>query len=524
MMIEAEGYDRREMKSRKKMERKQRGKGQSSKGIGYLFHPGDLQKQIDSFGYSFSMGKYVLFLLAAIAGAVGCGTLFSLRWYYVALLAAACAFSLPFLILDGYKQMYEHKRFLDVSDYLEQILYSFRMSQKILSALQDTQSLFAEGRMRQMIGQAISYIEKGKYERDLYGEALGIIEQEYESSRLPAVHEYLRTVENNGGDCKDAIDLLLQDKAIWTENVMLLQEDKKSARIRVVFSLAVTMAMALVFHSVYRSMPERYSIIENPATQISTLLYLLLNVWIFSRANRELAGSWLKREEGGEEQKLASYYKMVASYNEKAERRKSWCMGGAFFLGAALIGMAGRHFGMVALAGIGVLLLNQHKMGYRVAFDRVVREINRVFPMWLMEMALLLQGNNVQVSIEKTIGHAPAVLKDELQEMSDSLKRKPDSIEPYLDFLSRFRLSAVLSSMKMLYAISESGSGDAQYQIRVLVERNSKMMDKSEKLSNEKSLAGINSIFYLPQITVSLQTMVNMVVFMLMFLGQLNLS
>ena len=77
--------------------------------------------------------------------------------------------------------------------------------------------------------------------------------------------------------------------------------------------------------------------------------------------------------------------------------------------------------------------------------------------------------------------------------------------------------------MKMLYAISESGSGDAQSQIQILVQRNSKMLDKSEKLSNEKSLAGINSIFYLPQITVSFQTMVNMVVFMVVFLGQLKI-
>ena len=86
-----------------------------------------------------------------------------------------------------------------------------------------------------------------------------------------------------------------------------------------------------------------------------------------------------------------------------------------------------------------------------------------------------------------------------------------------------FQLSSVQSSMKMLYAISESGSGDAQSQIQVLVKRNSKMLDKSEKISNEKSLAGINSIFYLPQVTVSFQTMINMVVFMVVFLGQMKL-
>ena len=86
-----------------------------------------------------------------------------------------------------------------------------------------------------------------------------------------------------------------------------------------------------------------------------------------------------------------------------------------------------------------------------------------------------------------------------------------------------FRLSSVLSSMKMLYAVSESGSGDTQSQIQILLQRNSKMMDKSEKIMNEKSLAGISGVFYLPQVTVSFQTMVNMVVFMLVFLGQMKL-
>ena len=77
--------------------------------------------------------------------------------------------------------------------------------------------------------------------------------------------------------------------------------------------------------------------------------------------------------------------------------------------------------------------------------------------------------------------------------------------------------------MKMLDAISESGTGDAQSQITVLVQRNSKLMDKAEKLLNEKSLTGMNGIFYLPQVTVSLQTIVNMVVFMLVFLGQMQI-
>lgn len=487
-----------------------------------LFHPGNLQRQIDSYGYSFSMGRYSLFLFVAAVGAVGCGMLFCLHWYLIIPVFFACAMSLPFLILDGYKQMYEHKQFLDVSDYMEQILYSFRLNQKILLSLKDTRTLFAEGRMHEVIGEAISYIECGSYRYELYKEALEIIEKAYPVKRLGAIHEYLRTVESNGGACEEGIDLLLQDKAVWADNVALLQEDKKAARMRAVFSLFVTMLLAVIFHMVYRSMPEQYTIVYHPVTQGVTTLYLILNIVIFCKVNRQLAGSWIVQEDVQGE-KILGYFEMIKSYDEKKEARKSFILAGIALGIAILFCLFGQAFAAALAVIVGILLLNQHKIGYRIAYDKVVQEINRVFPGWLMEMALLLQGNNVQVSIEKTINHAPAVLQSELQKLSDSLKRTPDAIGPYLKFLGMFGLSAVLSAMKMLYAISESGNGDAQSQIRILVQRNSKMMDKAEKLSNEKRLARINGIFYLPQVTVSVQTVVNMVVFMLMFLGQMKL-
>ena len=42
-----------------------------------LFHPANLQREIDCYGYSFSMGKYGVFLLLAVASAIGCGMLSS---------------------------------------------------------------------------------------------------------------------------------------------------------------------------------------------------------------------------------------------------------------------------------------------------------------------------------------------------------------------------------------------------------------------------------------------------------------
>lgn len=81
------------------------------------------------------------------------------------------------------------------------------------------------------------------------------------------------------------------------------------------------MILAVTFHSVYRSMPEQYSIVEHPVTQAATALYLLLNVLIFRKANREIAGSWLVQE-NKEEEKLSEYYRIVTEFEEAKERKK----------------------------------------------------------------------------------------------------------------------------------------------------------------------------------------------------------
>ena len=109
---------------------------------------------------TFSMGKYSVFLFLSVAAAIGCGILFSLRWhlilgmkqlksalsllsFYVLLQLFAHTTSCSFFLIS----CIEHRRFLDVSDYMEQILYSFRLNPKILLSLKDTRTLFTEGRI-----------------------------------------------------------------------------------------------------------------------------------------------------------------------------------------------------------------------------------------------------------------------------------------------------------------------------------------------------------------------------------------
>lgn len=454
--------------------------------IWQLINPKYLQQQADGYGYYFSMRNYLFLLTVSMAGVMLCGSIFALRWYFTGAVIIVWTLFLPGMLLDGYKNMYEHKKFLEVSDYMEQLLYSFKQQGKILTALRDTGELFQEGRMRKCIGQAVDYIEKGVYEKDLYREAFSEIERVYPGRRIAGIHNFLRLVEKNGGNYSNGITLLLEDKALWEDNVLLLQEDKRRGRNRVSAALIITMVLAAVFHGVYRSMPKAYSIVDNPITQIATTCYILLNILIFRKANRELAESWLKRESTSEERKVRDYWKVVTDYGSRPLWRKN-------------------------------------PVAYRISYNWLVKEINLRFPQWLMEIALLLQGNNVQVAITKTLTDAPAVLRPELEKLIEGLKKQPEAMKPYMEFLKQFQLSYVQSAMKMLYAISESGQGDSQEQIKLMVRRNEKLMDKAEKILNERNLTGISMVGYLPQITISFQMMANMVVFMMVFLAQMRI-
>lgn len=490
--------------------------------IWWLLNPRHLQQQIDEYGYYFSMGNYVLSLVISFAGVFVCGMVFSLRWYLAAAVIVFWMILLPGMILDGYKNMYEHKKFLEAADYMEQILYSFKMEGKILASLRDTARLFSAGRMHLAINETIAYIENGVYERDLYQEAFARIEMQYPGRRMAAIHKFLCLIEKNGGDYSNGINLLLEDKALWVENVLLLQEEKKRGRTRVIIALVITMILAAVFHGVYRSMPKNYAIVNNPVTQIGTTMYLMLNILVFRKANRELAGSWLERESVSDEEKAAYYWKIVTEEDNRRDWKKSLLWAVPFFLGACFCQWKGHIYGAITLIVIGIFLENQHRIAYRISYNWLVKEINLRFPQWLMEMALLLQGNNVQVAIAKTVSGAPAVLQQELEEMVKKLKEQPESMKPYMEFLEQFQLSYVQSAMKMLYAISESGTGDSQEQIQIMVRRNEKLLDQAEKILNERKLAGINAVGYFPQITISFQMMINMMVFMIVFFTKMS--
>ena len=107
-----------------------------------LLNPKNLEKEVSVYGYHFSWKTHLLFVLVSLSGIGAIGVLFQLKpvLFTIVLLITFCL--IPVLILDMYKKMYEQKRFADATTYMEQMLYSFQKSGKVLNALTETREVF----------------------------------------------------------------------------------------------------------------------------------------------------------------------------------------------------------------------------------------------------------------------------------------------------------------------------------------------------------------------------------------------
>ena len=139
-----------------------------------------------------------------------------------------------------------------------------------------------------------------------------------------------------------------------------------------------------------------------------------------------------------------------------------------------------------------------------------------------MQVALLLQTDNVQIAIRKSLEDAPNVLRPALRELITELEIEPDSLIPYNRFLRRYQNPDVQSAMQMLYALSVGNFINIGAQIDELSERNNTMMDKAEQLHQEDLVAGMKVYILLPSLLASFKLMIDMSLLLVLFLQNLQ--
>lgn len=488
--------------------------------IWYYVRQKTLMEEMEMYHATVSIRQTLLCYMVYLGLCLALGLYLHLKPISMLFVAGMGIFCIPRLLVHTCKNVYEQRRFSDIAQYMQQLLYSFRGNGKIKTSLEDVRQLFdVDNPLVKSIDRALAILEAPIEGKGTPRRALNEIEKDFHCEKLRTIHEFLIRVEETGGEYDKTLLLLLEDRSHWVERISLAQAVKKKQKRNVTLSILVTIGMSGLLSGL---MPSQVDITEHWIYQIVTVGMLILDEVIYVSTNRKLAINWLKQVETMSARVIQRRYAYLLHYDRKKEQKKS-CLyaGGTLFLALLSAVMEQKLLCGLELVLSGFLLF-QHRMNYSLSMRGVKREIRLKFPRWLMDLALLLQSTNVQVAIFQSIRTAPLVLVPALDDMRTQLEEDPISVQPYLAFLKEFHIPEIQATMKMLYALSQGAGGDPQEQIAEIITRNNKMLDKAEEEADENQLAAMYIDFLLPQLTAGAVVLADMVLYILLYLPQMS--
>lgn len=470
-----------------------------------MFSWKSLNSKIGELGYFFPLKNFVVSSFLVGGGVFSISLLYKIHILYILPLCIFSLLCLPSIIKSQYLYKYEEKRFIDICSWMEQMCSSFQKKPKILAALKDCASVL-DGTLKDLTQNSVEHLEQGiSAGKDIYSEALKLIEDRYSCKRLSSLLKFLVKIEISGGEYGNALYLLLGDIHSWIERTIFLQKKKKQLIVNyfivVILSLiSCTLAAILSYMSASSDnfMSGYLDITGNIAYQIMTVLFIGSCVASFALIQKKLTGSWLDYKKN--ESLIQQDYDTAVEYNYKKKTIRRVPVFTLLTVLSGLLLFLEIYIGAVLIFGIGGIYFAFPSIKYRGAKKRTIEEIKLSFPEWLRDIALNLQFHTIQMAVQYSLESAPAVLKSSLKIFIEELNENPTGIEPYHNFLKNFNLSEVKSAMRILYSMTEVSKENTQDMLNVLVEQNYTLIDKAEKSYDRSKFLMLNQLLYLPMV------------------------
>lgn len=250
--------------------------------------------------------------------------------------------------------------------------------------------------------------------------------------------------------------------------------------------------------------------------QVSSFLFVLVCFFAFYASNKKLTSDWLEQKTINEKLVLDAYAR-VKAYDGKKSEKRSVLMSLPFFIMAVVGVVLSKEVISVVCGVIGVLVLTASRLVYSMAKKDVEGALYQILPEWMFDMALLLQTNNVQVALAKSIESAETLLKQELMELVERITDDPENIQSYLMFFRDFDVPEIATCMKMLYSISVAGSGNVEKQLTDLVGHVHKMEEKAMEQQGKNIAFKAHMITLYPVGATSAKILVDMMCGTIMF-------
>lgn len=424
--------------------------------------------------------KYFRKYICIIAIVVGIAFAYKLELPIVIAIGVITTLLMPMLYKEEKKKSYYKKKFEDLISYMEQMCYSFKKSGKIRPSLIDAQKI-SDGEMKEIIEEVIVNIDS-KMNEDIYEQALKILEEEYYCKRLISLHKFIIKIEKQGGEFEEYINIILSDIKEWSDRTELFRRDIDRIRRNVLISIGATL---LTCGFMAYLIPKEYSFTGNIVYQISSMIIILIMLVIYIFVYKKLNIDWLKEESFLNPEMVDKYYDLIMkSQNEK-------------------------------IKFMDKLSINKVK-------KRMRREISKVFPDWLRQVALNLQQQTVQSSIENSYDDAPYILKRPIRHLLIDFEEYPIGIEPYDNFLQELDMPEIQSSLKMFYCINELSKEETYKHTNAIIDRNNKMLKQAEEMKNKDRIGLAGTLSAGPMMVGVVKIIIDMVLMILVFTSALG--
>lgn len=391
-------------------------------------------------------------------------------------MSAAIVFQLFYFKEERIRRNHK-KQFADVVLYMEQLIYSFKKQPKIRPALLDAQKVCSPV-MKELIEEVVVNIDT-KMSDNIYEESLKIIQQEYNCKRLKSLHKFIVKIEKNGGNYENYIEILLEDIKEWKDRTSFFIKDVERVKRNVLISMLSTVVTCGFM--VYL-IPDGYGYSSHIVYQISTMFMIILLLGAYVLVIRKLNFSWIKDETFLSEGLIIKYYSLVERGYDNIKKLKI-----------------------------------SERLVYKKAKKRLEAEIFKQFPDWIRSVAINLQNDTVQSSIESSYDDAEFILKRPIRKLLIDFEKYPIGIEPYDNLLKEFDLSDIKSSMKMFYSMNELGKEQSDKQINAIIERNNKLLWQAEDMKNKDRIGLCGMFTVIPMLVGVVKIMTDMILMIIVF-------
>ena len=273
------------------------------------------------------------------------------------------------------------------------------------------------------------------------------------------------------------VEVLSMDKNMLDRRISEFQQKIKMSKTINKVGIILTLLLCALLTNIDTFIPQIQDYINistNIMAQITAVMLIVFMLWFYKNLTKKMIINWVGEDSSITDEKWEQTYNKYVNYDMNKQRAKSIVYAFIVFLFTVILYCITKSKPLLIFGiGISIAAAMLYKLAYFSLKRRVLREIKAAFPLWLIQLSLLLQYENVQMAIAKSYENAPGILRTPIREMLQKLDKDPESAEPFKEFLNNIEGAGdVTEAVITLYTISLRREDTAEEQFKELIIKN----------------------------------------------------